>query len=635
MKKQLIFVTGVMLSVFVFSLPAKSQSTEIEEILVTASLMPLSAIKSGNAVTVITREQLESRGALSLSNILRDVPGFSVSQAGVLGSQTQIRARGSEANHLMVTIDGVEANDPSQGDEFSWGTLTASDIERIEIIRGPQSSLRGSDAVAGVVNIITRRAKNSGFSTFLNAGSRSTNYGGFNVSHRQDNFDIRFGVSHVESDGANIARLGSEKDGYENTTLNFKSGLKVNDRLKVLFSARTSDGMNQFDADNDFDGFVEDQDRESKFENSTMGLQLDYSSPDELWQHKFLISRAENDNTAFADGVKGNVTASIKDQYQFTGSRSFNDGAKTLSFLAEREQEDWMQRGAISWGIYDPNQDRERNTNSLAVEYRADVTAQLTLALSGRHDKNSEFDSAKTFRGELIYRIANNTRIRGAVGTAIKNPTFTERFGFYTNFIGNPNLIPEESASWEIGFDWQIMRGDLNLSITAFDAELDNEIDGFVYDPVTYAYTSGNMVGKSNRNGAEFSVNGNLSDSTTLSGSYTYTDSTDGISVREVRRPRHTGSLNLGWQLSETLRLNTNIQFTGKQTDVYFPPFPEPSEVVELDSHTLINFNLNYQAYENFNMYLKLENTLDEDYEEVFGYQTLGFGASLGLRYQL
>mgnify|MGYP001263183569 FL=1 len=121
------------------------------------------------------------------------------------------------------------------------------------------------------------------------------------------------------------------------------------------------------DANNDFDGFVEDQDRESEFENSTMGLQVDYFSPDGLWQHKLLISRAENDNTAFADGVKGNVTASTKDQYQFTGSRSFNSGAQTLSFLAEREEEEWMQRGAISWGIYDPNQDRERNNDSLAV----------------------------------------------------------------------------------------------------------------------------------------------------------------------------------------------------------------------------------------------------------------------------
>ena len=635
MKIQSIFTKGITLTVCLLSMSAKSQTTEIEEILVTASLAPLLASKSANSVTIISREQLENRAALSLSSILRDVPGFSVSQVGVLGSQTQIRVRGSEANHLMVTIDGVEANDPSQSDEFSWGTLTASDIERIEIIRGPQSSLRGSDAVAGVVNIITRSAEKSGFSAFLDTGSRSTNHSGFNVSHRQDDFDIRFGVSYVESDGANIARLGDEKDGYENTTLNLKSGLKVNDQIKLSFSARTSDGMNQFDADNDFDGFVEDQDRESEFENSTMGLQVDYSSPDGLWQHKLLISRAENDNTAFADGVKGNVTASTKDQYQFTGSRSFNSGAQTLSFLAEREEEEWMQRGAISWGIYDPNQDRERNNDSLAVEYRADVTSQLTLALSGRRDDNSEFDGANTYRGEMVYQLSSDTRLRGALGTAIKNPTFTERFGFYTNFIGNPNLVPEESKSWEVGFDRQIMQEELVLSVTAFDAELENEIDGFVYDPVTYAYTSGNMDGKSARKGAEVSVDGNFSDSMTFSGSYTYIDSKDGSNMREVRRPRHSGSLSLGWQMSDTLQLNTNLQFTGEQTDVYFPPFPEPSQVVKLDSHTLLNLNLNYRANEKLDMYLKLENALDENYEEVYGYQTLGFGTSVGLRYQL
>ena len=136
--------------------------TDIQEVLVSASLVPIAVSRSGNAVTIIDREQLKNRAAISLSNILRDVPGFSVSQVGVLGSQTQVRVRGAEANHLLVTVDGVEANDPSQGDEFSWGTLTASDIERIEIIRGPQSSLRGSDAVAGVVNIITRSAEESG-----------------------------------------------------------------------------------------------------------------------------------------------------------------------------------------------------------------------------------------------------------------------------------------------------------------------------------------------------------------------------------------------------------------------------------------------------------------------------------------
>jgi vitamin B12 transporter len=601
--------------------------TDIQEVLVSASLVPIAVSRSGNAVTIIDREQLKNRAAISLSNILRDVPGFSVSQVGVLGSQTQVRVRGAEANHLLVTVDGVEANDPSQGDEFSWGTLTASDIERIEIIRGPQSSLRGSDAVAGVVNIITRSAEESGVGFFVESGRWSTHHSGFNVGHKQGDFDIRFGVSHVESEGDNIARAGDENDGYRNTTLNLKSGLKLSDQMSVSFAARESDGMNQFDADSDFDGIIEDQDRVSEFENSTMRLQGDYVSKDGAWQHKILVSRSQSDNAAFAEGVQGNVTASTKDQYQYTGSLSWDQGAQTLSVLVEREEEDWTQQGEISWGIYDPNQDRERNTDSLAIEYRTDISDQLTLAASGRHDDNSEFDSAKTFRAEAIYQLSEKTRLRSAVGTAVKNPTFTERFGFYTNFIGNPNLIPEESTSWELGVDRQVMDGDATLSVTLFDAELKNEIDGFVYDPVTFAYTSSNING--------ISVAVNISNSLSLSGAYTYTDSTSDDSTREVRRPRNTASINLGWQVANNLYLNTNIQFTGEQTDVYFPPFPEPSQVVTLDSHTLLNMNLNYAASEKLDMYLKLENALDDNYEEVFGYQTLGFGASLGLRYSL
>jgi len=610
-------------------------NAEIEEVLVSASLMPITASRSANAVTVIDRAQLRNRATVSLSNILRDVPGFSVSQVGVLGSQTQIRVRGAEANHLLVTIDGVEANDPSQGDEFSWGTLTASDIERIEIIRGPQSSLRGSDAVAGVVNIITRTAEKSSVGLFLESGSWATHHSGFNIGHKQGDFDIRFGLSHIESAGDNIARTGDENDGYRNTTYNIRSGLKLSDQMDISFAARESDGMNQFDADNDFDGLIEDQDRVSEFENSTMRFQGDYSSKDGTWQHKVLISQSKSDNTAFADKAKGNVTASTKDQIQYIGSFTWDQGAQNIAALVEREEEDWMQRGEITWGVYDPNQDRERDTDSVAVEYRTDINDHLTLAASARHDDNSEFDSAKTYRAEAIYQLTEAIRLRSAVGTAVKNPTFTERFGFYTNFIGNPNLIPEESTSWELGADQLIMGGALTLSLTIFEAELENEIDGFVYDPATFAYTSNNINGTSERKGAELSAVGNISESMSLSAAYTYTDSTGDDAVREVRRPRHIASLNLGWQAAHNLRLNTNIQFTGEQTDVYFPPFPEPSQVVALSNHTLVNINLNYSATEKFEMYLKLENALNENYEEVFGYQTLGFGATLGLRYSM
>jgi vitamin B12 transporter len=637
MKLKSNFAAALMLSASLFSVPVISETTgNIEEILVTASLTPINASRSANAVTVIDQEQLKNRAALNVSDLLRDVPGFSVSRVGVLGSQTQIRVRGAEANHLLVMIDGVEANDPSQGDEFSWATMSTSDIERIEIIRGPQSSLRGSDAIAGVVNIITRSAETpSSAGLYAETGSWSTQSSGINLGHRQGDFDIRFGLNHVESEGGNIARTGDEKDGYRNTTATLKSGFKVSDQIKISFAARESDGMNQFDADSDFDGLIEDRDRVSEFNNSTMRLQGNYSSSDGLWRHKVLVARAKNDNVAFADGVKGNVTASTKNQYQYVGSLSLYEGAQTLSFLAERESENWMQRGAISYGIYDPNQDRIRDTDSLAVEYRTDMTDRLTLAVSGRHDDNSEFDSAKTFRAEAIYQLSNQTRLRSAIGSAVKNPTFTERFGFYTNFIGNPNLIPEESTSWELGVDQQMMGGDVTLSATLYDAELDNEINGFVYDPATYAYTSNNMDGKSQRKGVEFSAVGDLSESLSISAAYTYTDSTGEDSMREVRRPRHTGSLNLGWKAAENLYLNTNVQFTGEQTDVYFPSFPEPSQVVKLENHSLLNISLNYTASDKLEMYLKLENALNEDYEEVFGYQTLGFGTSVGVRYRL
>jgi vitamin B12 transporter len=611
--------------------------TEIQEVLVSASLIPIAVSRSANAITVIDREQINNRAALSVSELLRDVPGFAVSRSGVQGSQTQIRVRGAEANHLLVMIDGVEANDPSQSDELNWGTLVADDIERIEIIRGPQSSLRGSDAMSGVVNIITRSA-NQPFSAkvFSEAGSFSTLRSGFSVGHKRGDFDIRLGVSDTETEGDNISRSGDEKDGYENTNITLKSGFKVSDELTFSVAARQSDGMNEFDADNDFDGFVEDQDRVSEFRNRTMRVQGDYMSADGIWQHKLLIAQSSNDNEAFADGSLGNVTASTKDQYQYIGSMFWGGSTQRVSILAELEEEEFKQRGPLNWGL-DPNQDRERDTNSFAVEYRTDISEDLTLAASARHDDNSEFKSANTYRVEAVFQLNDTARLRSAYGTAVKNPTFAERFGFYTNFIGNPSLEPEESTSWELGIDKQL--GQLSLSTTLFDSELDNEIDGFVYDPLTFGYTAGNKEGTSKRQGAELTAIGALGNNLSLNATYTYTDSVEsdgaGGYKDEVRRARHTASLNLAWQVMDNLHINTNAQYNGSQTDVFFPPWPTPSETVILNEYTLLNVSAHFNATESLDIYLRLDNLLDDNYEEVFGYQTLGFGASVGLRFRL
>ncbi|MBT5387606.1 MAG: TonB-dependent receptor [Porticoccaceae bacterium] len=632
------FAAAIALAATTLISPAvTADETEIQEVLVSASLIPIAASKSANAITVIDSEQLKNRAALSVSDLLRDVPGLAVSRSGVQGSQTQIRARGAEANHLLVLIDGVEANDPSQSDELNWGTLSADDIERIEVIRGPQSSMRGSDAMAGVVNIVTRSAEHpfSG-NLFTEFGSFSTKRSGLNVGTVQGDFNIRLGLSEIETDGDNISRVGDEKDGYENSTVNLKAGYTFSEELVLLFAARQSDGMNQFDADTDFDGFVEDQDRVSEFRNNSMRLQADYASLDGRWQHKLMVAQSTNDNEAFADGVRGNVTASTKEQYQYIGTLFWDGSAQRVSVLVEREEEDYQQRGPLNWGM-DPNQDRERDTDTVAVEYRRDISDSLTVAASGRYDDNSEFESANTYRVEAVYQLNDTARLRSAYGTAVKNPTFSERFGFYTNFIGNANLEPEESTSWELGIDQQF--GALSLSATLFDSELDSEIDGFVYDPANFAYTSGNKEGISQRQGLELTASGSLTDTIALSAAYTYTDSVEsdgaGGYKDEIRRARHTASLNMSWQVMDGLHINTNAQYSGSQTDVFFPPWPAPSQTVTLADYTLLNVSANYSATDKLDVYLRLDNLLDDDYEEVFGYQTLGFGASLGLRLSL
>jgi len=617
---------------------AQQPDGDMENILVSASLLPITINRSANAITIIDRNEINNRAVVSASDLLRDVAGLAVSRSGAQGSQTQIRMRGGEANHLLVLVDGVEANNPAQSDEFNWGTLVAAHIERIEIIRGPQSSMLGSDAMAGVVNIITRSTDQPlSANAFFETGGFNTQNNGISIGFKDGGFDMRLGVSDLQTDGENISRSGSEKDGYENTNLNLKSGWRASDQLRLTFAARQSDGMNEYDADSDFDSLIDDQDNVSKFRSATMQLKADYSSFNGHWQHQLSMAQSTNKNAEFNQRTPGTVTDSNKDQYRLVSSLLWDELNHRLSLLIEREEEEFQQRGPINdygvFGIYDPNQSRSRDTDSLALEYRADISEKLTLAVSTRHDDNSEFNSSDTSRVEAIYQINDSVRLRSAYGTAIKNPTFTERFGFYTNFIGNPSLEPEESSNWELGIDQLFNQGGSTLSVTFFNSELENEIDGNFMDPVTFRYTSKNRQGLSKRQGMELTTVNKLNDAVSLNTSYTYTDSveSDGANrlMDEVRRARHIGSLNLSWQAMDSLHINANAQYNGSQMDVVYP------KNVKLADYTVVNLSANYRATPNLDVYVRFDNLLNESYEEVFSYQTLGFSANIGVRYKL
>jgi len=238
------------LVIFALCNPVFAQDTEeIPELVVTAGLTPMPVGDVASSVTIIDRQEIEQRQVRYLADLLRDVPGFSVSQAGGAGAQTQIRVRGAEANHLLVLIDNIRANDPAQVDEFQYQYALTADIERIEIIRGPQSATWGTDAMAGVVNIIRRKnvatqylAANAEFGSF-----NSINIG-LDGSLVRDSFRASGGLSLMETDGINVSREGDEKDGAENTTANAALEWGVGDDFRFLVSGMYVDASSDFDA---------------------------------------------------------------------------------------------------------------------------------------------------------------------------------------------------------------------------------------------------------------------------------------------------------------------------------------------------------------------------------------------------
>ncbi len=608
----------------------------IEEITVTASHFPLATNQAAAAVSVIDQYKIDNRAALSMLDLLRDVPGMAVSQSGVLGSMSDIRVRGAEANQLLVLIDGVEANDPSQDDGLNWGVLSAADIERIEVIRGSQSALYGSDAMAGVVNIITRTSSaplSAGFN--VERGGNNTWQSGVNLGVSGDSYSLRLAASQLDTDGENIARQGGEIDGHDNTTYTLKASWQPSARWSASVTARRSDGASDFDDNDSASGLMVDASSYSEFTNSNYGFSLDYQSDWGISQ-RFKWALTDTDNTNYPGGDYDGSTAAEKQQLQYLLSYASDSARATL--LVEREHEDFERRGVVaeSWGsILDPNQDRERNTDSVGIELRKTFFEAFTVAASGRFDDNSEFDDGGSERVELSYQLNEQWRLRSSYATAEKNPTFSERYGFYSNFIGNPDLQPESSATTELGFDWNSQDNRFAVDLTLFDSQLEDEINGFVYDSALFAFTSANKSGESNRRGAELGFSWQLGEQLAIDGSYSYIDSTEQTSDGdrdELRRPNHLASLTLDWQASDSVQVNFNLQHSGSQIDQHF--YGWESRYVELDAFTLLAINVNYAATDELTVYAKATNAGGVDYEEVFGYSTPSRQLAIGVRYQ-
>ncbi len=627
--------------VFSTVLPAQSSdnSQPLDPIVVTASRAPIAIDRVLQSITIITREQIEQRQATHVGDLLRDVPGFSVSRSGGTGTQTQVRVRGAESNQLLVLIDGVEANDPASGDDFRFEFLTTSEIERIEILRGPQSALWGTDALAGVINIITRGGNTTGVgssgSLFLEGGSNATINGGGNLNFSSNAIRGNLGFSRFETDGTNIARTGNEQDGSENTTFTGKINADFSDNVGVEASLRYTDAETDIDGiDFAVSGLPIDADQHNEATRIYSKLSGYLHTLEGQLKQSATLTFQDTDNDNFTDNLQTTSTASDKFGARYQIDYQFTPNHR-LSGAVDHENIDFSQTGtATAFG--DPNQNQSIDTTGFVLEYVGHAASGWDWNLGFRRDVFSDFDDATSYQAALGYSINQSGRFRAAFGNGQKAPTFTERFGFFPDtFVGNPNLRPEQSESFELGYEHTFQQGSVN--ITWFDQNLTDEINGFVFDPALGVFTAANENGTSKRNGIEFATNWNLGSGFNLSGSYTFTDATepDGEQrVREVRRPRHSGHFNINFTSSSArTNINLNVSYNGDRTDLFFPPFPEPSQRIELGSFVLVDLTANRQITDNLDLFARVNNLLDENYEEVLGFATPGATAMAGIRY--
>lgn len=583
------------------------------------------------SITIITAEEMEQRQVRDLAEILRDAPGVAVSE---VAGQTQVRLRGSEANHVLVLVDGIEVSDPFAG-EFDLGTLQVEPGSRVEVLRGPQSALYGADAIGGVIAYQTARGDElEGFTARVEGGTEGTLNGSARLGIGDYGANLALAGTVVSSDGAPNARGGTRDIGRDSYTISSKAEVQASDILRFRATGRYILTQGDFN-DQDFDpasptfGLVIDSPG-TRFENEAIyglvGATL--ATMDDAWTHDISGQIADIRRDSF--GPVGHTSGSEGDRLKasYVSAVYLNDGNRThhVTFGAEWERERFRNDDPFGLAF---SQRREIEAIGLIGEYRFEGRS-VDFSAAIRHDINDRFADATTFRIGAGYDLTGNTRLRASAGSGIKSPGFFELFGFFDGrFIGNENLKPEKSTGWEIGID-QRLGNAARFSATYFDSTLEDEI--FTTFPAPdFVATPANRTTDSSRRGVELSLDARLGAGFSLDAAYTFLDAEeDGI--EEVRRPDHVASAALNWTApSDAVSATFVVRHNGEAEDL---AFTDPSFIpvrVTLDDYTLVNFYARVRLTDQIEAFGRAENLLDETYEQVFSFVSPGRSAVIGV----
>ena len=638
--------------VVVFHAPVFAQAGSPDsDIVLTPGRSPQAIARSGSAVTVIRAEEIEKASVKSTADLFRSVPGVFVTEDGGPGQASRLRIRGAEARHTLVLVDGIRANDPSNGAaEFDLSSIVPGDIERIEVLRGPQSALYGSDALGGVVNIITRKGRGGyrGSASIetgrygliagraaISGGTRDVDYA-VSLSGARDagfsSYGYRIGritrtqPQPLENDG--VARLG----GTAKFSWRPVQGVEIETGLSSNFS-RT-----QFDASYYHPMFSVAPDTADRAMGrlTTAYIRASADAFDGRLKNALTIygNHASRNYDTYSYSDFGFGISRDWSKYDYTGKRfgveyqgdlKLDQFGKLMFGGGVTEEKLETRSRYITWGAMDEFEARQQ-TRSVFALYQLPVGERLDLSLGGRLDSIENGDRFATWRATGAYRITETgTKLRASLGTGGKAPSL---FQMHSPLYGTKGLDSEHAFGIDGGFDQTLFGGRLTLSVTGFHTRLSNLIDfGNFNCAATQIWGCYGNVGRATMSGAELSADAVLVEGKlTGRASYTHLSAVDATTnLRLARRPEHSGRLSFRYTPNESISIEPSAMLVGER-------FSMTGEKERLAPYARFDVLADYKLTKAASVFLRGENLTNAKYQEVYNYGTTGRAVYLGLR---
>ena len=597
-------------------------------IVITASRLPEPVADSAASVSIVDDALLDHLGEPAITAYLRLLPSTSVATSGPTGSFTQVRIRGAEANHSLLFIDGIRANDPAAGNEPRFELLGADIASRIELVRGPQSALWGSEAIGGVIAVTGDAAMSTGASGAIEGGSFGFRRAAGSASLGRDALGIALAFGHQASDGIDSFDGGGERDGFTSNVMRGLARWTPEESLVLTASGFWLAGRSDYDGTDPFTYLRADTLDRTRNRIAAGRLGMAYGAKDDAWQAKLagslLSSRSRNllgaSEINQSEGRRSTVDAEVNHLFS-TGSI---DHALVAAGTLEDER---FETADVAFGGFS-DQRRNRRHWSLTGEYKAVWNDRLIGDIAVRRDAFDRFRDATSLRASLLVKASQAIAMGASYGEGIAQPTFYDLYGFFPgSFKGNPSLRTENSRGMEAFIRYS--NGPWSGSLTYYRQRLRDEIVG-TYDFDTRLSSAANAAGRSKRQGVEIEAGWRLGEMLRVAATYSYLDASEPAAagqLREVRRPRHSGSMTIDGTVGN-FTYGGSIAYVGRRADTDFDTFQR----VSLSPYWLAGARLAYAVRPGVEVFGRIANAFDDRYQDVVGYRTEGRSAYAGLR---